>query len=373
MKKIEMFFFIYNREQLNYKQEKHRMSNTTTSTFITKRVNGAKDLKEYIGEVTRLVQEIRDEFSQDLQGPKAIVEQKIKTSGSRNFRAHMATIAHHDFIYERINLPQSSKFLQAEIVVNDCLDQLEAIRKMLVTNKQQKRTSVRNMRQIITGARAMMTKITTMTLTTNATTNDNHDDYDGEFGYGDVPPCSNFELEYECPTVTSLKSLIETTKQNHRTVTRNLLTQASAIMSELRHRHIRALKVEAENAIGEIIHHAEKCRAFIAHLYHLDLIEYCASTWWFENHTDAMDYHSEYIITVIADDEPRDFDASVPQTPYTAFPYSTPVLKICVHCVSQRTGQEELMCEYVIDQDIADAIMTEEAVRAFEHEQQQWQ
>ena len=99
------------------------MSQTTTT--LTRQVKGAKDLKEYIGQVTTMLQGIRDQFIRDLQDPRAIVQKQHKTHGTHDFRAHMAEVSHRDFIYHREKLPQCSKFLQAEMAAQALLEQIE--------------------------------------------------------------------------------------------------------------------------------------------------------------------------------------------------------------------------------------------------------
>ncbi len=386
-------FFSYNTYNSYSSIKKQRMSHTTTT--LARQVKGAKDLKEYIGQVTTMLQGIRDQFIRDLQDPRAIVKKQHKTYGTHEFRAHMAEVSHRDFIYHREKLPQCSKFLQAEMAAQALLEQIEDLRKMIVNNKQQKKTDIRTIRQIIVQARTLpaerdeRNRDTTMRA---AATNDDDvdasshssrhervlvawsddttmtaatDDDNGDALQPHSPDHELVDLEYEHPAVKSLQKLIHTTKRNHRTVSRNLLNQVKANMAMMRG-HIMTFKVEAENAIGEIIHHAEKCRAFITHMYHLDLIEFCASAWWFETQKDAMD-HSDYYVSVAAVGEPKYFDANFPQTPYTAFPHSPmPLLKIRVHGTPQSMSHENLICEHVIDQELAETILTEEAVRAFE-------
>ena len=330
----------------------------TTKAFIHK-LNGANDLKEYIQDIADAAQRIRDEFNQDLQGHKAVVKKEGSTHGSRDFKAHMTAVAHTNFIYEREKLNQFSKYLQAEMSVLECLSQLEHIRKMLVNQKQEKNTTLsmikkgrgeKKLKQIISCGGGSAAD-------------------DGDMLSESSSCC---ELEHESPTSQMLNALIDKIKQNHRTVSRNLLEQANAIMTMLR-RHILAFKLAAENTIGEIIHHAEKCRAFIAHLRQLDFIEFCAITWWHETQKDAMD-RNEYFVTVEAVGEPTDFEASVLQKPHNAFPHSPmSVLKVRVIGLQQSIGKENLICEYVLDQQLAETIMTEQSLEAFRRldEQQQ--
>ena len=350
-------FFSYETDNSSSQEREIRMPSRRTTTakttktakaFIPK-VNGANDLKEYIQDIADAAQRIRDEFNQDLQGHKAVVKKEGSTHGSRDFKAHMTAVAHTNFVYEREKLNQFSKYLQAEMSVLECLSQLEHIRKMLVNQKQEKNTML-SMIKKGTGEPKLKQ---IMLLPESSST------------------CCELEHD-ESPTDQMLNALIDKIKQNHRTVSRNLLEQANAIMTMLR-RHILAFKLAAENTIGEIIHHAEKCRAFIAHLRQLDFIEYCATTWWHETQKDAMD-RNEYFLTVEAVGEPTDFEASVLQKPHNAFPHSPmSVLKVRVIGLQQTIGKENLICEYVLDQQLAETIMTEQSLEAFRRldEQQQ--
>jgi hypothetical protein len=345
---------------------------------IIKEAKGANDIKEYIQYMTDAAQRIRDEFKRDLQGTKAVVKKEGSTHGSHDFKAQMAAVKHRTFIYENECLHQSSPFLQAEMPVVECLKQLEDIRKMVVNQKQEKNTwdsmikkglGKKMLKQIISGEGPRGVVMTTAAAVgAAAATNDNDDMLPAEF----------HELEYESLTTKALNELIEKNKQNHATVSKNLLKQAEAIMTMLR-RHIIAFKIAAEDTIGEIIHHAEKCRAFIAHMRHLDMIEYCASTWWHETQKDAMECEEEFFVTLDAVGEPTDFNPFSLQKPHNAFPDS-PMSNLKIRVVGLQTtiGEENLICEYVLDRELAETILTEQSLEALQHiiddeEQQQQQ
>jgi hypothetical protein len=346
---------------------------------IVRIANGANDIKEYIQYMTDAAQRIRDEFKRDIQGVKAVVKKEGSTHGSHDFKADMTVVKHRTFIYEKECLNQSSPFLQAEMPVVECLKQLEDIRKMVVNQKQEKNTmdsmikkgiGKKMLKQIISGEgqRGVVMTTTTTTAAVAAASNDSDDD---------MLPAEFHELEYESLTTKALNELIEKNKQNHATLSKNLLKQAEAIMTMLR-RHILAFKIAAEDTIGEIIHHAEKCRAFIAHMRHLDVIEYCASAWWHQTQKDAMD-SDEYFVTLDAVGEPTDFNAFSLQKPHNAFPDSPmSVLKIRVVGIQTTIGEENHICEYVLDRELAETILTEQSLEALQHiiddeEQQQRQ
>jgi len=220
---------------------------------------------------------------------------------------------------------------------------------MIVTNKQMRKTTVKTIKGIIAGKKEALKSL--------------------------LPPVDvalarayGIDIEQETHdeeddiTIMRLKNLIKTTKQNHETIARNLLEQARPIMTDIR-RHILKFKLAAENAIGEIMNHAKKCRTFIANLTRLDLVEFCASMWWFETQKDAMD-QNQYYFSVVDFDSPKDFDASCPQKPYDAFPHSQ--LKFQVRYFDETRNREVLIYECVLDKEFQDTILTEELVQAFE-------
>lgn len=343
-----------------------RRATTTARTMVLPpQANGANDIKKYIQDITYDAERIRAEFKRDIQGAKSIVKKEGSTHGSHDFKAQMTAINHSSFIYERECLTQFSQFLQAEMAVIECLKQLEDIRKMVVNQKQEKNTmdtimkkgmGKKMLKQIISGEECQRGVITAVAA---AATHD-ADDMLPEFRELEL------ELEHENHTTKTMNRLIEKNKQNHATLSKNLLKQAEAIMTMLR-RHILTFKIAAEDTIGEIIHHAEKCRAFIAHLRHLDIIEYCASAWWHETQKDVMD-DNEYFVTLDAVGEPIDFNAFSLQKPHTAFPHSPmSVLKIRVFGHQTTIGEENLICEYVLDQELAETILTEQALEALQH------
>ena len=198
-------------------------SATAANTFVI-RVNGCAELKQYIQDTTQFVQDIRAELDADLTQPKAVVPFT---------REHeMTALKHACFVRDKVR-NQTSAFAVAESAIHEALAQLEIIRKMLVNNKQKKRTTVRGIQKIIAEMHACISALEG-TIETNAS------------------------------PIQQLRQLKESTKQHHRTVSRSLLQHANRILIAMRTKHILAYKLAAQDAVGEIIHHAEKCRAFIA-------------------------------------------------------------------------------------------------------------
>ena len=220
---------------------------TAGNTFIT-RVKGAKDLKEYIEWMSKMMGDVAREFQHDLKQEKAVVRRTRICRGGPDFSAEMCEIAHNDFVYQMTQLTQASEYLQTTDILLGSIQQLENIRKMLVNNKQQKKTTIRRIRHIINVARsAAAAAAAAPTL-------------DGCVSAAEEDDMMMVELEHpateDCQTVKELYGLIEMTKQNHRTISKRLIEeQVCPIMRALRTRHVLAFKLAAENTIGEIIHH----------------------------------------------------------------------------------------------------------------------
>jgi hypothetical protein len=345
------------------------MSSTTTTSIrniLPTSVNGAKELKEYIDRTNSLIQAIRGEFEKDLKQDRANVERPNTFLGSRNISCEMCQVAHRDYVYYETALPQQSAFLQAEQIVLDAIGALEHLRKMLVTNKQQKRTMLRNIRRSIASERSALALPPTAQQSSSSSSS----------SQSLTEPLFDCLLEYEGPAIKGLKQLGEQLKQNHRTIARNILQQAQPILIAMRTRGVLAYKLAAENTIGKIIHHAEKCRTFIAQSRYLACIEYCASAWWMETQKDPMD-HSPYYVRALLEGEstPSSFSESYAvQRPVSVFGETAQQIVIEVQSANMSSfdGSSKMM-EVVfsehLDQELAETILTEEAVRAFEAEE----
>lgn len=323
---------------------KQRKNTTTpqTNVIATTRVNGANELKKYIAGITEVVKEIRDEFEDSLQQPDAIVVENghlhfAKTS-KQYHNVEKTARDHRTFVYNKTKLQQFSKFLQADEVVVESLGLLETLRKMLVNNKQQKKTTIRNIRSTINELKRHQRKSAA-------------NPADGEI-----------EAKVSSPSIERLEREIETTKQNHCTITKRILTQVNTLLLVMR-RNILAFKLAAEENLGEIICHAEKCRAFIAKCCQLEVIEFCASIWWFDTqHSGFIAEHpewSERYFSVSAELEEKMTRSS----PTMTGPIENDRIKIVVQCFNPMVLT---VCEYEFDQTLAKTILTDEAIHAFE-------
>ncbi len=333
------------------KSTSRRSSATTAANeTFTATINGAKDLKEYIGRITEIVQGVRREFDCDVQQPRARVVEPGTFLGSRNFDVTMCRVDHDSVIHSETKLPQCSKFLQAEQAINEQLKMLEDIRKMLVTNEHQRNRTVKNLKKTRNQVSAALKSVLT----------------------GCV---EELELEPEIPGDKEISSLIQQqvqqVQQNHRTVAHNLCKQAEMVIRALRTRDILAYKLAAENTIQKIIHHADLCRKFIAECREIARIEFCASSWWMETQRDPMD-HSPYYVTAVSEGEPTRFKASEMEYSALVSGRSSPP-RILIQVRNANRYSDDNSCTVVfsqyLDQELAETILTEEAVAAFEEDE----
>jgi len=319
-----------------------RHTEETVGTIFMSRVKGVKELNTYIKQISKLVTDVAHEFQNDLRQEKAVIRRTRICRGGPNVSAEMCEIAHNDFVYHMTQLPQSSEYLQTTGILLGIIEQLENIRKLLVTNKQQKKMAIRRIRSIIKGMQ-------------NAA-NIEEDQYQ--------------ELEPEMTeTQKELRSLIEMTKEHHRAISKRLIEdQVAPIIRVLRTRHILAFKTAAENTIGEIIQHAEKCRAFLLRCRWLALVEYCASAWWFETQKDPMD-SSYYQVTavIVGEEEENEFKRFNPKKQYTAF--LDQLMNTDIRIVVTGDDSRNRVAQYDLTNELSETILTEDAINAFENEQ----
>lgn len=317
-----------------------------TATAVPKFINGAKDLKLCIQDMTRDAESIRAEFDHDLQQPKAVVNYPDNDfisigQGNHEFNARMCQVAHNDFVYNHTQLSQSSQVLQCESVVKDCLVRLEGLRKMLVNNKQQKKTTINAIRRII---------------------------------IADINSSRNSaqvfeELDYQSPIVVMLRGLIEQTKQNHKTINRNILDQVRAIVLDMRTRHIRMFEQSAQQTVEAIIQHADKCRVFMARCRHLAIVEYCAHLWWTKTQKEHYHQKKYYVSALLAEDkgELKRFHAAIAGLS-AARPMNVEIL-VFEHNEMQSEEKEQCILTYDLDEELAAEILTDEAIKTFEDDE----
>ena len=318
---------------------------------LTTTVNGAKDLSEYIAQVKSMITQIQENFMREMADSEASMRSQRCRGSSHDFAMEMCGITHGDLIYRETKLPQYSAFLQALAVANECLDQLEALRKMLVNNKQQKRTAIRRLREL----------------------------------RNNYLHASNAELEIKSPN-KSVQQSIEMTKQNHRTVSNGLIDQATKLMSAMRTRYILGVVKSAEDTIGAVMDHAQKCQAFMTQCLRLSAIEYCAKIWWVGTQNpdpDSNNSKNYYIHAEVVHDYGGDavdgktptcldhhFKASRAAAYFEFCAENRPAPRICITVHGDPDPEEgnnnPLICKYELDQEFAETILTDEAIEKFE-------
>lgn len=334
------------RQQRQQRKRQQQQMTMADNAITTTSISGANELMKYIQGITEITQEIRQEFEESLRQPDAIVEYHRNEKSTQFTNAEMSAVSHRTLVYHKTKLSQHSKFLQAHEVMVETLKLFENLRKMLVNNKQQKKTTIRNIRATINELKQHQQKWIAF-----------------------LKPELELELEASTiassPSIVRLETEIETTKQNHRTITNRILKQVNLLCFTTR-RNILNFKLAAEETIGEIIRHAEKCRAFIMKCRQLEIIEFCASIWWFDRcHSAFIAEHpelSERHFTVSAElDEKHD---GRPMT-MEGWSFERDRIKILVQSFDPVVST---VCEYDFDQTLAEEILTDEAIQTFERE-----
>lgn len=185
-------------------------TNTNTNTKTPKTtVNGANELKKTIQEYVAMTDAMKTRFDNDIH---------LTGYGS----------THREFIRKLAR--ESDEIRTSETNVNVTLATLEKLRKMLVTNKQQRKTAHKHFRRI---ANAIQASFQSNTIE---------------------------EMELEPKPVSfavDLMNMDANAKQHHRTIARNILEQVNRLLAEMR-QFIVALQVALDDAVGKIY----ACRAF---------------------------------------------------------------------------------------------------------------
>lgn len=183
-------------------------TNTKTKTKTQKTtINGANELKKIIQEYVAMTDAIKTRFQNDIDTP-----------------GYSST--HREFIRKLVR--DSDEIRTPETNVNVTLATLEKLRKMLVTNKQQRKTAHKHFRRIANSIQASFQSNTMF----------------------------DMELEPEPVSLTiDMMNMDANAKQHHRTIARNILEEVNRLLAQMR-QFIVALQVAFEDAVGKIIQHA---------------------------------------------------------------------------------------------------------------------
>lgn len=327
-------------------------------------VKGAKDLKMYVNNMTALLTSIQFSFERDLTSPDATYRTVCTCVGDYEFRCKMCEIAHRDFVHAATKLPQFSALIQAKEAAQECLGQTELVRKMMVANTQQNKTTIRKLLRMIAREKKAHMMLPALVIDKNPVIITQH-------------LMRSVTLEEESPTVTGLRAMITETKQHHRTVAKKLLTQAAALMDAMRNQHLLAYNAAAEYTVGAIMTHATACSAFMQQSLRLSVVQFCASRWWNEFEKTAFDNRNTYHVTAELVSGLHDkFDVSHTGH-YLSFleeGCSAPDIQIVVYMDpalknpnnDSATNDERILCSYMFDNALAEMILTDEAIEAFE-------
>lgn len=277
-------------------------------------VRGAKELKGRIKEYVTIIGEMKNDYEHSVHSPEAQVVYAPICVPLHEFHASQCAVKHRDFI--RKVSRESQALSVPETNVNCALAALENFRKMLVTNKQQRKMAHKDNRRVSSAIQASLQ--TTM------------DELE--------PPMNAFSAE--------LMKMDAAARQHHRTMSRNILEEVNRLLVQLRTQFIQALQAALDDSVGKIVQHAEECREFIERTRRLALLEFCA-TLWFESQKDSMD-EKEYFVGI----HETDGGGSV----------------IKIHTFQDR--EEIFVATYDVDDEFVDQVLTEEAVSEFEWREQ---
>ena len=365
-------------KQSKQSKQSSKQSKQSKQPGLTTTVHGAKDLDEYIAQVSGMITQIKENFMHEMADSEARCRKQRCRGSSHDFAMEMCGITHAGVVYTETVLNQSSAFLQALAVANECLDQLEALRKMLVNNKQQKRTAIRRLREFRNYIGSMVESFALQNMVLGNTE---------ELQTRENLLELSMELEptQPKPTFRMIQAMIEMTKQNHRTISKGLIDQANTLVSATRARHIRSLAEVAERTVGLVKDHEKKCQAFMTQCLRLSAIEYCAKIWWFGTQNPDPNPNSSknyYIRAQVAHDYGDAVEGKTPTcldhhfkasraTAYFEFcAENRPAPRICITVHGdpdpERGNTIPLICKYDFDQELAETILTDEAIDQFE-------
>jgi len=298
------------------KKTNTKKTNTDKEEEIIPRlpVGGAKELKGRIQEYITLVNKMKNDFECSVNSPEAKVDPTPICVPLHEFHSSQCAVKHRDFI--RKVCRESPDLSIPESNVNCALAALENFRKMLVTNKQHRKTAHKDSHRVATGIQASL-----------QTTQDELE-----------PTMNAFSVE--------LLKIDDAAKQHHRTMSRNILEEVNRILLQLRTQFILALQTALDDSIGKIVQHAEESREFIERTRRFALLEFCASRW-FHAQKDAMD-SNEYFVGIHETHGGGRL--------------------IKIHTFQDR--EEIFVAMYEVDDEFVDQVLTEEAISEFAGEEQ---
>jgi hypothetical protein len=288
-------------------------------------IKGPNELQGYITRFLEMKNQIRQAFETGLADPLASPERTTFCRLFKNHHADMCRSSHRRFIHKTI-VDETTGPEEAEAAIDRALQQLERFRKMLVDNKRHRKTT--------------HTQNRTACLRFKNEAAFNHE-------------LTSIEAEHENdprenhPCVLMLKQMNAASNQHHRAVSKKILKEINDLVFVIRQKLLIAYQIATENAIGAIIHNAEKGYEMIQKFIQLAMVEFCAMVWWENTQKDPMDDTKYY---VIASSNPDD-DGQI-----------RIVFKECL--------SDAVVFDEFLNQEFAETIMTADVVQAFEEEHQ---
>ena len=288
-------------------------------------IKGPNELQGYITRFLEMKNQIRQAFETGLADPLASPERTTFCRLFKNHHADMCRSSHRRFIHKTIT-DETTGPEEAEAAIDRALQQLERFRKMLVDNKRHRKTTHTQNRAACL-----------------------HFMHEAAFNHEFMSVEAEIENDprENHPCVLMLKQMNAASNQHHRTVSKKILKEINDVVLVIRQKLMLAYQVATENAIGAIIHHAEKSYEFIQKCIQLAMIEFCAMVWWENTQKDPMDNTNYY---VIASSNPDD---------------NGQIRIVFKECLSDAVVFDEFL-----NQEFAETIMTADVVQAFEEEHQ---
>lgn len=287
-------------------------------------IKGPNELQGYITRFLEMKNEIRQSFETGLEDPLTSPDRTTFCRLFKNHHADMCRSSHRSFMRKTIT-DETTGPEEAEAAIDRALQQLERFRKMLVDNKRHRKTTH-------TQNRAACLH------------------FKNEAAFNHELMSAETELENDPrenhPCVLMLKQMNTASNEHHRTVAKKILKEINDIVLVIRQKLLLAYQIATENAIGAIIHHAEKNYEFIQKCIQIAMVEFCAMVWWENTQKDPMDDTDYYVIA-------------------SSNPDNGQIRIVFRECLS-----DAMVFDEFLNQEFAETIMTADVVRAFEQEHQ---
>ena len=302
---------------------------------------GARELKECIACFEQLSQKVHDQFEKDLTGSLVTVQKPSKNLGNKDFDVEMCCVSHRGETHKETVLPQCSKILQARANLEKKIEALEATRKMIVTSKQTNKTTLRKLRD------AKKTHTVERKVQPSSV---------------EPEPFECLLEEHASPVHVHLEQIRDLSMQHHETITCNLRKQFHSICLELR-RDILTYQLVAEDTIGKLIHHAEKCRSYFAECHYLAHVERCFFDWWMSTQKNDSSF---YVLAVSETEGDRtrfsDFTVRQPFL-YSTLPNAEAVSKssLRIRITVRDASSNSVVFSELLDEELALKIFADDA------------